>query len=137
MKRIWLLSLLWLTAVVALAQLPQHSRIDADFTKGRQQFDIVIKKNSTLSIPIYFWNGTNAWTSTGWTGILQWAESPSSTNLGIASQSLTGTMSATYCTFTPATNTFTSPIEKWYVRVQVISNQYEVNDLDGWITVEN
>jgi len=135
MKKLWIP--LWFLAAVVLAQLPQHSQINADFTKGRQQFDINLKKNSTIQIPFSFFNGTNTWTATGWTGVLQWAESASSTNLGTASQCLTGTISGSTCTFTPLTNTFTSTFEKWYCRVMLTSNQYSVPDLDGWITVEN
>ena len=115
----------------ALADPPSES-FTVDYRVRDPQFAIQAKRATTPRWVFNLYDGTNAWTATGWTCLLRYYKSLDSA----AMCTVTGTVSGATVTFDATTNVLGETIKGGYAALTASSNTYLVTFAIGGIDVE-
>jgi len=112
---------------------PSLEPLLCNFYRKGSQFHIETKVKNTPNIRVYFYEGTNAFTATGYNAYFKYAKDNSSTPV----VTLTGSVSGAYCDFATTTNTFPYEVDSWYAEVQLEStNGTQLVSIEGLVTVK-
>jgi len=112
---------------------PPTKPINANFQLTGQQWDLRTKVGNTPNIVATMYDGDDLWDATGWTFTFKFGRNRNSDNM----VSIAGVVTSNTVSFQAMTNTFGSPIEKWYCAITAShTNNYVNSDPEGIITIK-